>query len=88
MKTLTIQLPDKLYETLKLYSIKKGKNIPEVLRESAQFMIWEDQKEGALREYREERLAIQDLADLLGLSYREVNELLAMENTTATRQSS
>lgn len=85
MKTLTIQLPDKLYGVLESYSRKKGKEVTEILKECAQSMVWEEKKQEALSAYREEKLTIRDLADLLGLSYWEVDELLEKEGVAIIR---
>ncbi len=47
MKTLTIQLPEKLYELLVSYSRKRGKDVTDALKEYAQIMVWEEKKEEA-----------------------------------------
>jgi len=85
MKTLRIQLPDKLYEVLASYGRKKGKNATEVLKEYAQFMIWEEKKGEALSAYKDEKLTIRELADLLGLKYWEADELLEKEGIAVVR---
>jgi len=85
MKSLTIQLPDKQYEVLVSYGRKKGKEVTEVLKEYAQFMIWEEKKGEALSAYREEKLTIRELADFLGLNYWEADELLEKEGVAIVR---
>lgn len=79
MKTLTIQLPEKLYELLVSYSRKRGKDVTDALKEYAQIMVWEEEKEEAISAYNEEKVTLRELADLLGLSYWEADELLEKE---------
>lgn len=79
MKTLTIQLPEKLYELLVSYSRKRGKDVTDALKEYAQNMVWEEKKEEAISAYNEEKVTLRELADLLGLSYWEADELLEKE---------
>ena len=79
MKALTIEVSDKLYDVLVSYSRKRGKEVAEILREHVQSMVWDEKKREALSAYREEKLTIRELADLLGLSYWEADELLEKE---------
>ncbi len=85
MKTLTIQLPEKLYELLVSYSRKRGKDVTDALREYAQNMVWEEKKEEAISAYNEEKVTLRELADLLGLSYWEADELLEKEGIALIR---
>lgn len=85
MKTLTIQLPDKLYNVLESYSRTKGKEVSEIVKEWTKLMVWEHKKKEALSAYKEERLTVRDLAELLGLSYWEVDELLEREGIAIIR---
>ena len=85
MKTLTIQLPEKLYELLVSYSRKRGKDVTDALKEYAQIMVWEEKKEEAISAYNEEKVTLRELADLLGLSYWEADELLEKEGIALIR---
>lgn len=85
MKTLTIQLPEKLYELLVSYSRKRGKDVTDALKEYAQTMVWEEKKEEAISAYNEEKVTLRELADLLGLSYWEADELLEKEGIALIR---
>lgn len=85
MKTLTIQLPERLYELLVSYSRKRGKEVDDALKEYAQIMVWEEKKEEAIFAYKEERATLRELADLLGLSYWEADELLEKEGIALIR---
>lgn len=73
------------YEVLVSYGRKKGKEVTEVLKEYAQFMIWEEKKEKPYLLIGKEKLTIRELADLLGLNYWEANELLEKEGIAVVR---
>ena len=79
MKTLTIQLPDRLYDIMVSQSRKKGKELNDFFKESVLATIWEEKKKEVLSAYKENKLSIRETADLLGLTYMEADELLEKE---------
>ena len=48
-------------------------------------MVWEEKKEEAISAYNEEKVTLRELADLLGLSYWEADELLEKEGIALIR---